>query len=744
MKSIIIAPSLYTSKLETKKIKISKLKQYLKKNNTSHEIIDNTVHEFVHPYFDIDLDDCNEEYDIIIKDKPKFLNNITELICKHFYCEYEDLAISETLRKDKISYHIVICNNRINLIDFCKYMKSEVNSPEFLKLFFDLSVYKKYNKFRMILCKKENQKAINKPITYKNDILKHVITATSDDDKIIKLEQEPIKPEIKKYCTIEKLTNICNALNKDRFIKTQDWITVALSICRISTDNDYQQKGKDLLYDVSRSAPNYNSEKYQKYMNESYKYNDQYSINSIINFLKIDNKLKYQEIILCEEQSYTKVKESFEKDKFKLISPSVYCIENKDDVNPLDIFRKSDFSNSYENVYYYDKNSPTENYKKKFLKSWYGDEDIRTYNKMDFIPDKTKCPKNVYNLFTGFEVNKHQDKFNYDESKINLILNHIKILVNNDDDSFNYFIKWLAHILQKPNELSRVAIVLVSEQGAGKNIFLSFFADKILGKKYYHSSEDIDSVFGKYAEGLKNKLLVNLDEATGKDTFRTVESIKAKITNPTILYEKKYVSSITLRNYARFIFTSNNMTPVKIDIDDRRYSVFKSSSEHIKLKDEYFEPLKEQMDNLESQKIFYEYLMNIDINNFNFEKERPITEIYKDIQSVNIPKPVLYLMELLEKNKLNDSYPSSKFYKDFIEFVKNSGYDDYKTNKTRFGRQLKEIKGVNKTKSGIHKIVINNELLLEHLKEKYNFEVRETKNMFRDISDEISDSDEYS
>lgn len=42
----------------------------------------------------------------------------------------------------------------------------------------------------------------------------------------------------------------------------------------------------------------------------------------------------------------------------------------------------------------------------KFLTKWEMDTSNKTYSRIDFFPDKSKCPKDVYNSFNGFAVEK--------------------------------------------------------------------------------------------------------------------------------------------------------------------------------------------------------------------------------------------------------------------------------------------------------------------------------------------------
>ena len=69
---------------------------------------------------------------------------------------------------------------------------------------------------------------------------------------------------------------------------------------------------------------------------------------------------------------------------------------------------------------------------------------------------------------------------------------------------------------------------------------------------------------------INNKLLVILDEATGKDTFLNNEKIKKFITTNKIAWERKGVDGFTINNFARMLLFSNGKTPVLIPLGDRQ------------------------------------------------------------------------------------------------------------------------------------------------------------------------------
>ena len=85
------------------------------------------------------------------------------------------------------------------------------------------------------------------------------------------------------------------------------------------------------------------------------------------------------------------------------------------------------------------------------------------------------------------------------------------------------------------------------KQGTGKNVWLNAVGN-ILGLQHYISSSNPKDFFGDYAEGFYHKLLVNMNECEGKDTFDFEGRIKSFITEDKITLNRKFVQPITIMN----------------------------------------------------------------------------------------------------------------------------------------------------------------------------------------------------
>lgn len=77
---------------------------------------------------------------------------------------------------------------------------------------------------------------------------------------------------------------------------------------------------------------------------------------------------------------------------------------------------------------------------------------------------------------------------------------------------------------------------------------MEFFGKEVLGKQYYTVTDKISDLLGHFAEGLRNKLCIVFNEASGKDTFMNDIKIETRISDEALRYEKKFCDQTTITN----------------------------------------------------------------------------------------------------------------------------------------------------------------------------------------------------
>ena len=295
----------------------------------------------------------------------------------------------------------------------------------------------------------------------------------------------------------------------------------------------------------------------------------------------------------------------------------------------------------------------------KFMAIWLKDETIRQYNRMDFIPynDRNPIDKTVFNLFRGFSPLIHTPfKINKTETILKPFHELGIQLCGGDKEHYKYLTMYIADIFQNPQKKNPIAFIIKGKQGAGKNVWLNAIG-QTLGAHHYITSSNPKDFFGDYAEGFFHKLLVNMNECEGRDTFDFEGKIKSFITEDTITLNRKFVQPITILNLARLIIFTNKPNPIPIDVrsKDRRYTVFETTDEYLKSKygSKFWTGLIAHIKSPIFRACLYNYYNTLDLSSFDVRK-RPITNAYLEMCRLYIPVEVLFLATKIEKAKIAD------------------------------------------------------------------------------------------
>ena len=289
-----------------------------------------------------------------------------------------------------------------------------------------------------------------------------------------------------------------------------------------------------------------------------------------------------------------------------------------------------------------------------FSTKWCDDVNHRLYRTMDFIPfnkENPICDRNVFNLFEGFNEDIYGEPMADEliEKKITPYLDLVNALTCEGAD---YFHRFIAQIFQFPSKKVPICIVMKGKQGVGKNVVLDAIGNMLNPRHYITSSKPTD-FFGEHAEGYFRKLLVNLNEAEGKDTFDFEGKMKSFISEDTITINPKNVRPTQISNHARTIVTTNKPNPIPIDVrsKDRRYVVFQSTDDYLKKSSKFWTDLYNHLRKPEVMSALYQWFMKFDLKDFDWIKRRPITKAYMDMCSLYSPVEALFFEEFYDRKQ---------------------------------------------------------------------------------------------
>ena len=382
-------------------------------------------------------------------------------------------------------------------------------------------------------------------------------------------------------------------------------------------------------------------------LDEANKYSKKYGIEMIHKEFPapiiLDEPPMYAEKVDIYKEEYDAMKIVFEENHFIIINPISYYNIYKGKEN---VYNKGDFK---------DLVAPFHIDGKSFFDRWIKDDNRREYQNLIWKPVITDNLNSVnYNSFKGFEIEKYEcDEINMDivnEFNDKLIL----LLCGFEIPAQQYVIKFIAHMIQRPDLLPLSALLFKGQQGVGKDLLIDIL-EGIIGLEFIHRDGKMENIAGTFNKSLKNKLIIQLNEVSGKDGHFNKEILKDLITAKDLNIREMRTDVEKLTNYMRLILFTNNINAIDIPFDDRRYSVFKTGDKQQRT---YYDKLHEIKKDKKSLKSLFNYFKNFELGDFapDDPKDRVMTLAYEQLQNSNRNPFYEFLRDFLDKENKDFHY----------------------------------------------------------------------------------------
>lgn len=195
------------------------------------------------------------------------------------------------------------------------------------------------------------------------------------------------------------------------------------------------------------------------------------------------------------------------------------------------------------------------------------------------------------------------------------------VICSGDEDLYSYLIRFLAHMVQFPEQKPGVMVTMLGKQGTGKGMFF-----EVLRRIWPMSTllvSDLNQIIGQFNAVLGHSYVVIMDEAMFSGDRKSQDRMKSLITEKTCQIEQKHQPSRTIESVHRFFASSNHDHFSHVEADDRR-SLFIRVSDEKQNDSNYFSQLAMAIDDDSVIAAMIYYLDNVDLTNFNV-RVRPLT-----------------------------------------------------------------------------------------------------------------------
>lgn len=245
-----------------------------------------------------------------------------------------------------------------------------------------------------------------------------------------------------------------------------------------------------------------------------------------------------------------------------------------------------------------------------------------------------------------------------------------KVICSEDEDLNEYILTYLSIILKTGR--TNQCLVLMGDRGIGKSSFVEIIRE-LIGNQYFNAVNDIQRLTSNFNAIFEKSILTGVEEVVNNagEFYKVQNMIKTLITEKTKTIERKGIDSYITDTYNNFIICTNNVNPVQITEDNRRFCIFDVST--IRRKDrKYFRELKEAVDN-NIEAIRY-YFYNRPIKN-ELETIRPHTSKEDELIEINLSSENRFIKYEMVLNGEKDSYIRSftYIYEKYKDFCKDNG-----------------------------------------------------------------------
>jgi hypothetical protein len=240
------------------------------------------------------------------------------------------------------------------------------------------------------------------------------------------------------------------------------------------------------------------------------------------------------------------------------------------------------------------------------------------------------------NIWPGFEAQLVEQ---VDLTKVQPILDHIRIVWASENQThYEYLMAWIRHVIMKPWEKTRVAVVLRSgKHQIGKGLIADNFLRKLVfGEDIGYYDKGLDFLTQRFNEPLMSKIFVVADELTsmeGNGYHATFDAMKSMITCSTMGIEIKGGRKFNAESYINMMLLTNNQFSVKVEAGDRRYFIL-DCDERYADNTAYFDHMLENYINQDCANHFITYMSQYKTS-VNL-RDIPVTKLKEEMIEQNL------------------------------------------------------------------------------------------------------------
>ncbi len=289
---------------------------------------------------------------------------------------------------------------------------------------------------------------------------------------------------------------------------------------------------------------------------------------------------------------------------------------------------------------------PVKSQPREVIKNFWTSPATLFYEAIAFTPEKT--PDTTLNFWVGPAVKPVPGSW--------VILRDfiLNVVCAGEEHTYEYLIRYMAHMVQKPEEKPGVMIALLGGQGTGKGMYF-----RLLQAIWPCSTlmvSDIEQVIGRFNSCLERNYVICMDEALFAGDRKSMDRLKSIVTEPVLQIEQKHQPSRAIQSLHRIFAASNHAHFGNIENDDRRF-VFLKVSDIYQKDTVYFSSIAQAINDPSTIGALLYYLSKKDLNTFNV-RQKPNTALHVNQKIKSLTGFDRFWFEILTTGFLDGRQPS--------------------------------------------------------------------------------------
>ncbi len=338
----------------------------------------------------------------------------------------------------------------------------------------------------------------------------------------------------------------------------------------------------------------------------------------------------------------------------------------------------------------------TEKSTEPVTKAWMRHKARRSYpNGIVFAPQGG--PDGAYNHWQGFAVEPDPS------SSCARFLDHLRENVcAGDENAYQWVIRWLAHMIQRPWEKPGTALVLKGRKGAGKDTIGDYVGG--LFPSHHTKISNPEHLVGRFNAHQEKTLLLHVEEGFWAGDKKAEGQLKHVITSEQVMIESKGINAFQVASVLRIMISSNEDWVVPATFDERRFCVLNVADTRAR-DTVYFAKLREEMNNGGRAALLH-HLLSLDLTGFDV-RNPPMTTGLRDQKLASLKGIEQWLFEILSSGRAPGDpmfedvevswedaaikVPVDDFRLNYEDWLRRRRYQGDPLNASRFGVRVHQI-----------------------------------------------------